>query len=520
MTCPICCAKFSKRDRLEIICPNSECGQSACRICVKTYLLDSVQDPHCMHCRVAWDQGTVKEALTATFLKSKEYVDHRKAILLEREKGKIPATQQKVATEVDARRLEKLNLADEKTIAELQAKIDELHLATAARRNTIYELRTGKKKPQRREFIMPCPDEGCKGFLSTAYKCAVCEKFSCPKCLVTMGLEKDANHTCDQALVDTVEAIRKDSKPCPKCGISTSKIDGCNQMWCVECHAAWDWRTGDLVNGTIHNPHYFQWAREASANGEIPRQPGDGGADNRPPCQNLQFPWGFWSRLWWGEIDPCDPHRFWINTNKMKQDRDGPDRQSFPKIDALNSITRLVIHLREDQLPQERQILEYTGDDQRVQFILGDISEEIYSGLLYSKDNNRRLRFDRNQIYEMFQMCANDILGKMSVFSTAMPLEHVNVSQLQEFKEAVNIVYEELCALIKYCNNELSKFSVNHNTSVNLFSPHSGSGYISTTSYYFANIKFTRKQITTKPFEYTERQLFNLTDLSVAFLTE
>ena len=179
----------------------------------------------------------------------------------------------------------------------------------------------------------------------------------------------------------------------------------------------------------------------------------------------------------------------------------------------------MVIHLREDQLPQERQILECTGDDQRVQFILGDISEEFYSGSLYSKDNNRRLRFDRNQIYEMFQMCANDILGKMSVFSTAMPLEHVTVSQLQEFKEAVNIVYEELCALMKYCNNELCKFSVNHNTSVNLFSPTSF-GYILTTNYNPANIKITRKQITTKPFKYTERQLYNLTNLSIAFLTE
>ena len=100
-----------------------------------------------MHCRTAWDHGFVKDALCATFMKSKEYIEHRKEILFEREKGKIPATQEKVAIEVEARRLEKLNLDDEKTIAELQAKIDELQLATTARRNTIYELRNGKRKP-------------------------------------------------------------------------------------------------------------------------------------------------------------------------------------------------------------------------------------------------------------------------------------------------------------------------------------------------------------------------------------
>ena len=36
-----------------------------------------------MHCRTAWDHGFVKDALCA-FMKSKEYIEHRKEILFER----------------------------------------------------------------------------------------------------------------------------------------------------------------------------------------------------------------------------------------------------------------------------------------------------------------------------------------------------------------------------------------------------------------------------------------------------
>ena len=40
-----------------------------------------------------------------------------------------------------------------------------------------------------------------------------------------------------------------------------SKIDGCNQMWCTQCHVAFDWKTGAIQN-SVHNPHYFEWLRK------------------------------------------------------------------------------------------------------------------------------------------------------------------------------------------------------------------------------------------------------------------
>jgi hypothetical protein len=65
----------------------------------------------------------------------------------------------------------------------------------------------------------------------------------------------------------TVQFLAKVAKSCPKCGVQICKIEGCDQMWCTSCNTGFDWRTGKLANGPIHNPHYFEWLR---SRGEAP----------------------------------------------------------------------------------------------------------------------------------------------------------------------------------------------------------------------------------------------------------
>ena len=524
MSCPICCEKFNKRNNLAITCPNPQCGQQACRTCVKTYLLNSIQDPHCMSCKAGWDQGFVKESITANFLKSPEYINHRKELLFEREKGKIPGTQEKVTTEVEARRLEKLNIQDGITIAQLEEQIAEMRIARQARADTITLIRTGKKKQAKREFIMPCPDEGCKGFLSTGYKCNICEKFSCSKCLVVMGMSKDENHVCDEDLVATVEEIKKNSKPCPKCGVSTSKIDGCNQMWCVECHATWDWRTGNLVNGVIHNPHYYQWARNNSANGEIPRQPGDLGGLQQNPCENLNLNWNFLKNLNFCEPSNVPGENTIVVNNVLKSRHMRNEYIDCTKIDTFANFTRLIIHYRQEEIPTFQRRLNINNDNERVKYILGDHTDYSFKELIYREDEQRKRIVDEVQIIEMFQHCATDIIRKMIPFNrpnalSAATLTEVTPDMLAEFKQAVDVIYNELVALINYCNGELRRFSVNHNASVKQFCPMSRSGYAIKYNGIIKTFKFTKTQLKEVPFKYNESQTEDLTNLSLEFLT-
>jgi hypothetical protein len=96
------------------------------------------------------------------------------------------------------------------------------------------------------------------------------------------GLEKDTPHTCDPGQKESVALIIKESKPCPKCGERISKIDGCDQMWCIDCHTAFSWATGAIVNGIVHNPHYYEYLRK-QGNGVAPRNAGD------VPCGGIPY---------------------------------------------------------------------------------------------------------------------------------------------------------------------------------------------------------------------------------------
>ena len=56
----------------------------------------------------------------------------------------------------------------------------------------------------------------------------------------------------------------------------------CSQMWCIECKTAFDWGTGQIVNGVIHNPHYYEYLR-AQGGGVAPRNAGD------VPCGGVPY---------------------------------------------------------------------------------------------------------------------------------------------------------------------------------------------------------------------------------------
>ena len=128
----------------------------------------------------------------------------------------------------------------------------------------------------RREFVMRCPADACRGFLSSAHKCGTCAKWACAKCLECIGEDKTAAHTCKPESVESAKMIQKETRPCPKCGVRIFKIDGCDQMWCTQegCNTAFSWNTGHVVTGIVHNPHYYEWLRRTGAQvretGDIP----------------------------------------------------------------------------------------------------------------------------------------------------------------------------------------------------------------------------------------------------------
>lgn len=224
-TCPICCADYNKALRSQVTCYFPSCSFSGCKECVRTYLTSVTTDPHCMNCRNKWSLEFTKSALNAAFM-DKDYKAHRRTILVDREIAKTPEYYE------GALRHANLTESDQKGGG------------------------TGRK------FVMQCQNNGCRGMLTTQYKCDLCTKFTCTKCFVCIVDGTRDEHECKPEDVATVEELRKNTRPCPACGLRISKIDGCDQMWCVECKTAFSWSKGTVENGTVHNPHYYQWMRE------------------------------------------------------------------------------------------------------------------------------------------------------------------------------------------------------------------------------------------------------------------
>jgi hypothetical protein len=285
------------------------CPHANCRQCTSQYLLTSLNDPHCMGCKREWNREFIDTKLTQTFRRG-ALRQHRRKVLMDREKGRLPAMQVFVEARIDYDEAAKVysscryrrialkrkrneiqaEFAGKETLDQLTDRLRPINKersqlktqmqAAEAKMNAANLILTGQQK-EVKQFIMKCPSDECRGFLSTAWKCGTCQKFFCAECHAEKAGQRDEEHTCNADAKATAALIKQETKPCPKCGIRISKIDGCDQMWCVSCQTTFSWNSGQiLLNTVVHNPHYYEYLRRAN-NGAIPREAGD------VPCGGL-----------------------------------------------------------------------------------------------------------------------------------------------------------------------------------------------------------------------------------------
>lgn len=247
MDCPVCVEPFNKSSRKPIQCPF--CPLRCCLSCCKRYVLEQSKETHCMGCKHNWDEVFISSLFPKSFV-SREYKIHKQNLLLEWEKQLLPSAQAE---------LEKRKQVDEirKVIHGLYRDIDKIRTEIRELEHSIQEIHTSPSNSTH-IFNIRCPDIKCRGFLTNDWVCGICSMKVCSECREPT----ESEHKCDPGMIDTIKHIQTDSKPCPNCGIPISKIDGCNQMFCVECHTAFDWESCSIINGVIHNPHYFEWRRQ------------------------------------------------------------------------------------------------------------------------------------------------------------------------------------------------------------------------------------------------------------------
>lgn len=201
------------------------CGYELHVECAQECLLHSNREAHCIGCDKGWDLEFQYENLGRSFVNGK-YRKHRANVLLEKEKSKLPEAQQIIEREKKIKEMEELikRKRDEEgeAYAEYMDKQRETYLLCCQKNDLLHSERTKTVFNGRK-----CPKEECVGFLSSGYKCPLCETRVCSKCFAIKSGKKDDEHTCVEEDIQSAELIKKETRGCPKCHTRIYKIEGC-----------------------------------------------------------------------------------------------------------------------------------------------------------------------------------------------------------------------------------------------------------------------------------------------------
>jgi len=332
LECPICVKKTAVARNL--VCPY--CAYSCCKQCYQTWLLSSDETiPRCMNvprCQREFSSMFIFGELSQTF--RKQYTKKLGRISLQVELQRLPLLQEYALQEIRHTQRRTWVTRVSNLIGQLQTVTRVLsavnHVGPSAEPESSETSTTTRK----------CGLPECGGFLTSRWRCPVCETYTCNLC----GVAKTGQtHDCDPGDVATMTLLRNDTKACPKCSVPIHKIDGCSQMFCVQCHTAFDWNTLRIERGRIHNPHYYEIQRQLANGREIPREVGDipaGCADVEPIQARLEIVRNLTANL----------------QRLLAQHIDGTPIQNFVT-QFHNNFTSRISHLQNFEIQLQRQKL-------------------------------------------------------------------------------------------------------------------------------------------------------------------
>lgn len=419
--CNICAEKLNRSNRNPVSC--LFCHFTACRACCETYLL-SETSPKCMspECGKPWTREFIANIFTQVFV-TKTIKEHRENVLFDKERALFPATQIYVEAEIEQ---EKIKME----IAEIDSKIHKLYNekgklldkhSSLDRHNYMNKIDANKE----RVFIRACPDEYCRGYLSSQWKCGICDKYTCHECHIIKLSKNDETHVCNPDDVATAKLLSSDTKPCPKCATGIFKIDGCDQMFCTACNTAFSWKTGRLETN-IHNPHYYEWLRRTG--GEVRRNEGDqicGMELNTPFSMRLN------------------------NALFTKNVSRGFIRMVTGFIEAAQ-------HLRHIQMPTYHTDDAENNQELRIRYMRNQITQEYFKREI----QKRNKKFEKyREIFQICQLWYDTIRDIIYRFYGNISIQTITATEIEEMK-----IGEEVDAISEYCTECLLNIAKTYNS--------------------------------------------------------
>lgn len=448
MACVICACALNNAARTAVTC--FKCEFVACKACVRQYLMTCHAKPKCMNCSQPFMLNYLVTNLNRSWV-NETYKPVLQENFMGAELGLLPETTPFAEAEKERRALKKQSLEYQQRIAKLAAQIKRYEYAIIANRYRIRgepvparflnDLTTGPSVTidVKKRYIMACPSQGCKGFLSSGYKCSLCEKHVCSDCLVV----KAEGHACVESDRLSAELIKHDTRPCPTCGQRIFKIDGCDQMFCTNrvdgavCGTAFSWKTGAKETGVIHNPHFYELQRQQ---GVAIRNVGDvqcGGMPNLGPFLH--------------GLDTIEDMRALGFRAEVRTKH--------------RHLSEMIVYTVNDVRERLRRFTDTR--DLRVQYMLNDITADKFRELLFKHYKEHQ---KLTELYHIMELISVSSIETFIDLVETMP-RRIDPGQADTLFGYIQERLKALDGIRLYVNEQLKLVSINYNCTVRVFNP-------------------------------------------------
>ena len=342
-----------------------------------------------------------------------------------------------------------------------------------------------------------CPEIDCKGLLNNKHFCKVCGAIVCAKCMNIRKFynsdedeepnddgiikfytkpmnpnphnrEMPEKHVCNEDDVKSVKLRKSDTKPCPKCSIPIHKIAGCNMMWCVACKTPFNWANGEIIiKGHIHNPHYAAYMQNQNQNNNILVNTNQDGC---PQTITQYVCYAITKRI---DVDISylsyyltSNNTFMHSVNNDIIPIDYNDPTHCVKIFQLlpQSYGHNIGFLNDSFRIPNQVLLNKKIEQERVKFILNQISEKKFASWLYSRHKLNDKIMDIRMLMEILQEGIQNTLQIMYNYGNA-DKKLIPANKFMEcMKELINLreyVISQLKFLAEIYNNKMPVLGMN-----------------------------------------------------------
>ena len=439
------CAVCWEEDKTRMTsCPS--CEKQVCGECFQAGMMAELREPQCLLCRAILPLEWIIETQPPEWIHD-TFWSHWARWKMEMEKQRLPEDQEKAGFMREIKQLRNL-IQELPTLKKIQKyprryggeeRLHEVRQQKKELRDRIHVLKqlydeedadneeteeSGERREREQEvvIIMGCPSEECRGYVGekgSRLSCGLCKKKVCRDCGKIMDMETTVNenennkHRCVSSDRDSFQMIRRETKPCPKCARPIYKASGCDQMWCVICHATFSWDTGEMINTStnhVHNPHYYEWIQKMTDTQMIGRM--------------------IEEELNGGDIPTFHSYHLFLIQNPALSYR------------LFSLLHRNYHHLRAVILPLFH-VEEETEEDRykmRIQFLLGDLAEEKWQRRIMTCEKKHQ----KNKVF--YQLIVENIqaLGEYIRLSIIRPQDPPTMEeiclQLKKVSERIEII--------------------------------------------------------------------------------